>query len=282
MDKYFDKFPTITYNGHSVKNIMLRTKILDRVYNKPEYFNRIELNYSERADNIAYELYGDQYLSWLLYLSNEIVDPYYQWYLSQEEFDSFIVSKYGSVEIAQNKVAYWSNNWYEDQVTITKSFYDNTLPDYRKQYYEPVFIGNSILEYKRKEIDWTVNTNQIWEYSVTSDPSFVFDEKVTVAGVANGQVLHSNSSVVRVHQVFGVASNNFPGIMTGLVSNNSVAVSAPTLILTNIPVEEQVFWSPTYYYDIEETKNNSKQTIKALDANFSSKVALELKRLLNQ
>jgi hypothetical protein len=279
MQRYFDKFPTIVYNGYTVKNIMARVKILDKVTEGPELFNNYQITNAVRADNLSYNIYGDQYFSWLVYLSNNIVDPYYDWNLSQYDFDQFIIEKYGSFAGAQGKVAYWNNNWYDNPAPITVGAYA-ILADYAKKYYEPVFGGKQIIEYKRRENDWIVNTNQIWEYTVNADLNLQLDEKVTISNssgsaVANGQVLFANSTVVRIHQVFGT-SNTQTGTITG--SGNTANVSAATLIAKNISDEERVYWSEITYYDVEDIKNSAKQNIRLISPQFSMQTALELKR----
>lgn len=287
MDRYFEKFPTIQYNGYNVKNITLRVKLLDRVYNKPEYFYNTQVIEAERADFISASLYNDSYMSWLLYLSNNIVDPYYDWTLSQYDFNKLIAEKYGSVDQAQKKIAYWNNNWYENPDRVPVNIY-NSFTDVEKKYYEPVYARNTILEYKRKEIDWVVNTNQIWEYTVDSDASLTFDEKVTIYAngypAANGQLLFANSSLVRIHQVDGTSNtytnNSVTATLSGDVNNISVNVISAAVITKNISEEEQVFWSPVTYYDVEDIKNTNNQSIRALKEENAPYAALQLKRLL--
>jgi hypothetical protein len=261
---------------------MSRTKILDSVNYAPDYFYNFQLVDAPRPDSVSYQLYEDSYMSWLVYLTNNVVDPYYDWNLSQYDFEQFIEKKYGSYANAQGKVAYWNNNWYDNPAPITVGAY-NTLADYAKKYYEPVFGGKQIIEYKRREIDWVVNTNQIWEYTVNANLNLQLDQKVTISNssgsaVANGQVLFANSTVVRVHQVFGT-SNTQTGTITG--GGNTANVSAATLIAQNISDEDRPFWTEVTYYDVEDIKNSKKQNIKALRAEYSILASLDLKRLLN-
>ena len=93
MEKYFEKFPVITYNGYQAKNIMLRTKILDKIVNRPDFNKAYELQDTIRPDNVSYQIYNDQYMSWLIYLSNQTIDPYYDWYMDTETFKRFIKIK---------------------------------------------------------------------------------------------------------------------------------------------------------------------------------------------
>lgn len=281
MQRYFEKFPIVTYNGYSVRNIMLRVKPLDKVINTPNVFYNYQLENSIRPDNIAYDVYQDPYTSWLIYLVNNIVDPYYDWNLGQYDFQQFILAKYGDYANAQGRVAYWNNNWYNDTKSISIDAYN--LLEVGKKYYEPVYGGKQILEYKRKEIDWVVNTNQIWEYSVDADLNLQMDEKVTISNtsslpVANGQVLFSNSSVIRIHQVFGESNTQTGTITSGGATAN---VTAATLIAKNISDEERVYWSEITYYDVEDIKNSKRQSIRLLAPEFSIPASLELKRALN-
>lgn len=282
MDSYFSRFPEINYNGYTAKNIMLRTKLIERVYNNPKYFYTLEIRNNVRPDKVAFEAYDDQYLSWLIYLSNNIVDPYYQWSLSQYQFTKHIETKYGNIANAQNRVVYWQNNWYNNPDNITIAAY-NAMEDYSKQYYEPVLIGNKVLEYRRKQLDWTVNTNQIWEYSVTSDINASYDQKITIYNttgqpVANGQVLLANSTVVRIQHVFGQTNTQIGTIRS---ETGNTTINSAKLIAKNIPDEERVYWSEVTFYDLENEKNANNSNIKILSRDFSAKAALQLKRLLN-
>jgi len=282
MQRYFEKFPIITYNGYSVRNIMSRVKPLDKVVNEPNVYYNYQLENSPRADNIAYDVYQDPYTSWLIYLVNNVIDPYYDWNLGQYEFQQFILKKYGDYANAQGRVAYWSNNWYNNPQTITIDAYN--LLEEGKKYFEPVYGGKEILEYKRKEVDWVVNTNQIWEYTVDADIDLKLDDKVTISNsssvaVSNGQVLFSNSSVIRIHQVFGESNTQTGTITAGGATAN---VTAATLIAKNISDEERIYWSEVTYYDVEDIKNSKRQTIRLLAPEFSITASLELKRALNQ
>lgn len=282
MQRYFEKFPIITYNGYSVRNIMSRVKPLDKVVNEPNVYYNYQLENSPRADNIAYDVYQDPYTSWLIYLVNNVIDPYYDWNLGQYEFQQFILKKYGDYANAQGRVAYWNNNWYNNPQTITIDAYN--LLEEGKKYFEPVYGGKEILEYKRKEVDWVVNTNQIWEYTVDADIDLKLDDKVTISNsssvaVSNGQVLFSNSSVIRIHQVFGESNTQTGTITAGGATAN---VTAATLIAKNISDEERIYWSEVTYYDVEDIKNSKRQTIRLLAPEFSITASLELKRALNQ
>jgi hypothetical protein len=106
----FEYFPTIRYDikknmkYENMKNTMLRFKINQILKTRrAEYFS-YSIEDGERADVLAYKIYEDATLDWLIFLTNDIYDPYYDWPLSQTDLISHIRSKYGSVPAAQSQV----------------------------------------------------------------------------------------------------------------------------------------------------------------------------------
>ena len=58
----------------------------------------------ERADITAFRAYEDYTLDWLIYLTNDIIDPMFDWPLSQITLEKYIAKKYGSISTAQATV----------------------------------------------------------------------------------------------------------------------------------------------------------------------------------
>ena len=123
-EKYFDKFNRITYANNAAVNIMQRSALLTNVIQNPYLFYPYDINNNERPDQISDSYYNDQYMSWVIYLSNGIVDPYYDWYLSEEEFTQFLLKKYqvDRIEELMQTIKFYRNNWYGAN-TITVNDY---------------------------------------------------------------------------------------------------------------------------------------------------------------
>jgi hypothetical protein len=73
----------------------------------------------ERPDTIAFDYYGDSKYAWLVLMANDILDPYNDWPMSDADFNSFIVSKYGSVEQAMEQVDHFVSKTSTVRVTPT-------------------------------------------------------------------------------------------------------------------------------------------------------------------
>jgi hypothetical protein len=91
-----------------------------------------------RVDVIAENYYDSPFYSWLIYLSNKIIDPYYDWHLTDDQLENYLIDVFGTLTDPQLRVSYWENNYYNDTSVITEATY-NALPDALKRYWSPVF-----------------------------------------------------------------------------------------------------------------------------------------------
>lgn len=291
MERYFEKFQTIAYANTFVKDITQRTVFLKSVYNNPDFYYPYDVKQNERPDSIASRYYDDQYMSWLLYLSNSVIDPYHDWYLDPNTFDSFLVKKYGSIANAVNKIKHYRNNWYSDTTpTISASVYA-TLPVGSIKYYEPVPINgvvtNSPREYTRKKEDWKLQTNSMAKYEVANGASFANNEIVDInfdiSTSGTGQVTFSNTTVVILQHLSGTTTTGtitVSSYLYGRESKTNTIFTSANSVVNNIPSAESSFWSPVTYFDYENEINERNKSILVLKKDFSPKASKQLKELL--
>jgi hypothetical protein len=321
-DRYFDKFPLIKYNGYTVRDITARVVVNSEVRKNPYLYYPYDLKDNERPDQLAEDMYNDPYMSWLIYMANGITDPYYDWLMEDSVFNEYLVKKYGNIETIQTKVLHYRNNWYSNTDRIAVSQYDdlpnivktnstgNTYVDSVKKYFTPVLgAGNSIIGYKRKEIDTIISTNRIVRYSISGNSSFVSTERVKIAlsykdGSDNytystsgrGQVLTSNSSTVTVHHVSGVvreapdnntidltvASNNYIYGLESFSNCTIVPSSSIVAIANNVSSEDAIYWDPVTIYEHEFENNIKNKTINLVDPSIATDAAYQLDVLLGK
>ena len=99
---YFNYFPKIGYDVRGDKNnvkLDLVVNLLKRVRKKIEiinisFFEQHFIQDGERADTIAYKLYNDSTLHWLILYANYITNPYYDWPLNYFDFQKYVAKKY--------------------------------------------------------------------------------------------------------------------------------------------------------------------------------------------
>jgi len=215
-EKYFVKFPIISYSNVACRDITRRVSINQEVKGNLDFYYPVEMEAGFRADALAEAYYQDPEMDWLIYLTNKIVDPYYQWYNSEINFNDFLTKKYGTIATAQEKIKYYRNNWDADSIELTPSIYNNTIDTAWRKYYEPLFgEKNNIVMYQRKREDWIVNTNRLLQFTISlanSSVTFTDDEIVDIKAsgeiVGGGTVVSSNSSVLIIHHVSGNTSAN--------------------------------------------------------------------------
>lgn len=94
MSNFFKYFPTTKYRDAIVKNITRRVKILDEVQNDPFSFLPYTVMDDDSPEMVAYYYYGAAEYSWVVFLSNNIIDPYSQWPMSNENFEKTLARNY--------------------------------------------------------------------------------------------------------------------------------------------------------------------------------------------
>ena len=105
---YFKNHPLISLKQDGTTKIITDISRYARISNdilvkSYEYYNYV-IGGDERPDQVSYLQYGDTKFYWIVLLTNNIRNIWTEWPLGQNGFDSFIVNKYGSVEIAQSGV----------------------------------------------------------------------------------------------------------------------------------------------------------------------------------
>jgi hypothetical protein len=115
--RYFGTFPVIDYNDQRVVNLIARVKVLESAKNDRSVYHPFVILDGETPQKIAYDYYGSTEYIWIIFLMNNIIDPYYEWPLSTIEFEEYIKKKYGSLAAAQSEILYYkkkSDKFYLD------------------------------------------------------------------------------------------------------------------------------------------------------------------------
>ena len=115
MANYFRNLPRVGYDidGTGKDSFLSVTNIMKRVKFKPSVLEDISNYYpyfvkeGERPDIIANEQYGNIGYAYLILLVNDIYDPNFDWPLSSQIFEKYIINKYGSVTIAISGIKHY-------------------------------------------------------------------------------------------------------------------------------------------------------------------------------
>lgn len=278
---YFNKLPTISYQGQTAKNLLARAKLSDNTRANKLAFHKHVTN-NDRIDTLSYEYYDSPGYSWLTMLSNDTIDPYYGFAIPETEFNEYIKLKYGNLRSAQRQIVQFRINWDLLDNQISPSQYEQSGP--LKKYYTPVLDGYlQIQSYILKTAETAVTSNLIGQLSVTNlSGTFVVGEEIQQTSSIYGFVaseVSDNSMLVK--NLVQLGSTFTPGAtLTGSISGATATVDSFNILSRGIPENEIAFWEPVSAYTLEFEANEKRKNIKLLDARYKGTAESELKRLM--
>ena len=189
MSNYFSYIPDLDYVSRlpdskigdyiRVKNLFRKGKLREDIFQNLSFFEKYKIIGNDRPDNVAFEVYGDSKLDWVVLLSNNILNIQTEWPLPQTDFDRFVLDKYGDYNTLYNGVHHYETEEVENSqgvVIVPKglqvdSSYSISFYDYLTG--EQVTTGNLA----------TPITNYEYEEKVENDKRNIFLLKSTYLGV---------------------------------------------------------------------------------------------------
>lgn len=173
---YFKNFPLTYYTLDDnrtvqvVTNTFLRTIFTEELKNNYTVYDEYDIVDGETPEIVAYKVYGNSELHWIVLMLNDVIDPRYDWLLSQSQLKTYVESKYGSL----NSVHHYEDsngNTVSGNISFTAS----------------VFSGYSAS-------DVVYNQSAFGQGFVTSKPSSSeIIVTVTKGGFQNGDVISNNA-----------------------------------------------------------------------------------------
>jgi hypothetical protein len=102
---YFRQLPSFEYVSRlpdskisdyiEVKNLFKKGNIRNDIFQNVSFFEKYQIKGDDRPDNVAFKVYDDSTLDWVILLSNNILNIQTEWPLSQQSFDNYLRQKYG-------------------------------------------------------------------------------------------------------------------------------------------------------------------------------------------
>lgn len=295
--KYFTNLPIINYANNYVRNILTRAKMMDSFKKDGSVFYPFILNENSpagvRLENLAYDYYDDPDDVWIIHMSNDIVDPYYDTYLPLADFEKYIAKKYGSVRNAYQKIVFYRNNYDQDDRIISEDTYNNLSGKVKKFWTPSVNFDGKIIGYQRLADNNMISTNMVLtiQIELNSNTKFQKDEKVIqTSSDAEGFVTFSNTSFLTLQHISGsFSSNSFQYIIgqtssanasPGLVKN--IASGDDTAVVQTIDENESAYYSPVSAYDYEYEQNELKKNVNLLDSQYKSTLYNNFYEIMNE
>src|ERR1700756_4628672 len=109
--EYFSRFPTTLYSFdtanndfRTVVNILDRTAFIPQVLSQGFIFYPYSYKDGDKPEIIADKYYGDTKRHWIVMYANQIIDPWNDFALGQNDLNNQIILQYGSLANASSNL----------------------------------------------------------------------------------------------------------------------------------------------------------------------------------
>ena len=97
--QYVSRLPNATISDYiNVKNLFKRGKLKENVASDATLFTKYKVEGDDRPDNVAFKVYNNENLDWLVMVCNNIMNLQSEWPLLQAEFYRHLIDTYGTYE----------------------------------------------------------------------------------------------------------------------------------------------------------------------------------------
>lgn len=123
---YFDTLPKIItpdQNGYPIlmTNLLSRASIMQEFLNNPMQFYEYAIQEGDTPEIVAEKYYGDMFKYWIVLFSNQILDPVWEWPMSQASFLLYLDTKYATEaeDADQTPFEYTNTTIYQYKKIVT-------------------------------------------------------------------------------------------------------------------------------------------------------------------
>jgi len=106
--EYVSRLPDAQISDYiTVKNLFKKGKLREDIFQDLTFFTKYQIQGNDRPDNVAFEVYEDAKLDWIVLLSNNIINIQTEWPLPQQQFDNYLLDKYGDYNTLYNGIHHY-------------------------------------------------------------------------------------------------------------------------------------------------------------------------------
>ena len=167
---YFANFPVIPYdsvgNGKFklVTNLLKRVAVRTKVRTNIALYDTYDVKEGETPEILAYKLYKDAELHWVILLVNDITDRYHQWPKNTNQFLAYVNDKYSNIDATHHyeisqvsgdttiKIDIGTDNTEHSGASVVTNYeYEEDLQDKKRKIrlLDPSYIEPFVAEYEK-------------------------------------------------------------------------------------------------------------------------------------
>ena len=179
MSNYFSQLPDFEYVSRlpdsrisdyiPVKNIFMRGKLREDIFQNASVFTKYKVKGNDRPDNVAFEVYGDANLDWLVLTCNNILNVYEEWPMSQINFENYLLEKYETYDNINAAHHYETTEVKNSSGVVIVPAGLEVDSNYSISFYDSVIEGMTIVSSPVTEV-----TNYMYEERLQDDRRNIF------------------------------------------------------------------------------------------------------------
>ena len=174
---YFSSLSYVPYiadkNSPYIKlaaNIFKRVQTtLEAKFNRTLYYPYDILEH-DTPESIAYNYYGSANYHWVILLVNEMTDPFWDWPMGTNQFEQYIINKYGSIDSAhttphhhetiEQKASVDGYGYETGDVLLEEGIYCNSQYSFSIAGEAPLPAGSSLLVKEVSQYTYELELNE--------------------------------------------------------------------------------------------------------------------------
>jgi hypothetical protein len=256
---YFRQVPNFEYvsrepNAENIsdyvalKNLFKRGKFREDIFKNLKFFTKYKIVGDERPDNIAFKLYKDSTLDWVVLLSNNILNMQDEWPMTQATFDQVMLERYGSYENLYSGIHHY-------ETTELKDFAGKTILEAGLRISNSWKTNGNFLEMVNSQIavissgDSITPSKTVTVYMVNSIPNLEVGDQIAINNVVENE--YNGRHVIT--EILSSDGANVTGFRYELPSVPNVAYPIPSdpkkeEVLFTVP-ETSSITANSYYYE---------------------------------
>jgi len=179
MSNYFSQLPDFEYVSRlpdsrisdyiPVKNIFMRGKLREDIFQNASVFTKYKVKGNDRPDNVAFEVYGDANLDWLVLTCNNILNVYEEWPMTQINFENYLLEKYETYDNINAAHHYETTEVKNSSGVVIVPAGLEVDSNYSISFYDSVIEGMTIVSSPVTEV-----TNYMYEERLQDDRRNIF------------------------------------------------------------------------------------------------------------
>ena len=189
MATFFANFPKLIYGKTLITDILVRLGIDKQYKSKDELYVLYPLKDGDTPDNIAARYYGDSNKHWIILLANDMLDPRFDFPLTEYQFIKFLDKKYKDYDpdLTGSRYARITLNPNPFTYRLTTTITDYSTNEYLYDGYSPtietIFIDEetasntslTMIETQEFKIEKSLSTLNIydWEYELNEKKRYI-------------------------------------------------------------------------------------------------------------